>query len=215
MIPGNTPLLTSTGYQTVAALVGQETQVWNGHDWETTIPYAAGAQPLHRVWLSDGTYLDCTPIHTFIMQPTGTQVSSRKMVSLLSPGERLADFDMPSLANAEALPKSIIDSLGKTIIDSEGSRIVVHLGTNKQAANLRMMLTLCGCHARIKERRLDINYDDTYRLGYANRMPDRSGRKSIQVVEVQDLHRTEPTFGIAMPRARTATFAGIVTSDCG
>ena len=66
-VPGNTPILTASGYLPIEDLVGQRVTIWNGWEWSNVEPFSTGRNPLVRVILSNGTSLDCTPYHKWIL----------------------------------------------------------------------------------------------------------------------------------------------------
>jgi ribonucleotide reductase class II len=107
--------------------------------------------------------------------------------------------------------------------------------------NVRLVLTTMGVQAKLGlmheagERlgypcqacyRLCINQADTYRLinevgvsferlQVRNAVPQRDARRFVTVTEVEDLRHCEETFCVTEPWNHTATFAGIVTGNCG
>lgn len=80
-VSGETRILTRTGYPHISQVVGQEVQVWNGHNWSTVRPFvAAQNKPLFRVHLSDGSYLDCTSDHRWSVVPPPSSMGSSQEV---------------------------------------------------------------------------------------------------------------------------------------
>lgn len=101
-VPGHTLILTRQGYRRIDGLVGQSVDVWNGARWSVVEPRVTGHdQPLVRVRLSDGTSLDCTPAHQFILAD-----GSRVAASDLEEGEALAKFDMPLVEEGSHFPRA-------------------------------------------------------------------------------------------------------------
>lgn len=65
-VAGNTPIITYDGIVDIADLQDESTKIWNGERWsDVTIRKTRSNQTLLRVFLSDGSYLDCTPDHKF------------------------------------------------------------------------------------------------------------------------------------------------------
>jgi ribonucleotide reductase alpha subunit len=65
-VPGETEILTSTGYVRIDTLVGKEVEVWNGFEFSKVTPkLIAESAKLIRVVLSTGQELVCTPDHEF------------------------------------------------------------------------------------------------------------------------------------------------------
>ena len=63
-VGGDTPLITKTGIVSIKELRDTEVSVWNGEEWTSvTVRRTGENQQLMRVYLSDGSYLDCTPDH--------------------------------------------------------------------------------------------------------------------------------------------------------
>lgn len=60
----NTPLITETEIAPIVAFVNKEVNIWNGKEWTpVTVRKTGSDQKLMRVYLNDGSYLDCTPDH--------------------------------------------------------------------------------------------------------------------------------------------------------
>lgn len=90
-VPGDTEILTDSGYRAIESLVGSKVNVWNGFEWSLVEPKVTGVnQPLVRVTLSDGRSLSCTPAHTWVLWD-GTKVDA----SDLREGDRLLKTQMP------------------------------------------------------------------------------------------------------------------------
>jgi len=106
-VTGDTLILTSEGHQPIADTVGAKVDIWNGQEWATVTPFETGRQPIFRVQLSDGTRLDCTANHKFVLDNgrktkriDGKKVDIgrhevRKLASELEPGDKLFKYKMP------------------------------------------------------------------------------------------------------------------------
>lgn len=91
-----TEILTSSGYKPIVETVGEETEIWNGENWATVVPYAAGEAELVRVTLTDGSYLDCTWNHRWVIDGKGFVETSDIKV-----GDKLQKFDMPVVVSGD------------------------------------------------------------------------------------------------------------------
>ena len=89
-VSGDTWVLTDSGEVHIRDLVGREVNIWNGAEWSGVTPFSVGTHPLYRVRLCDGSTLDCTANHKFVMAG-----GHRKMTSELLEGEMLEHFAMP------------------------------------------------------------------------------------------------------------------------
>jgi hypothetical protein len=106
--PAGTRILTRAGYRAIETLVGVPTVVWNGIEWRTVTPRVTGHdQPIVRVYLSDGTFLDCTDYHEWCVG-TGRwsrdKAEERVRAIDLQPGDALMRYDMPVVENGRDMP---------------------------------------------------------------------------------------------------------------
>lgn len=68
-VAGDTKLITKDGICNIEDVVDKEIEIWNGKNWSKTKPYKTGdADKLYRVWFSDGSYLDATKNHKFLVK---------------------------------------------------------------------------------------------------------------------------------------------------
>lgn len=68
-VDGKTKLITKNGLINIEDSVDKEIEIWNGQEWSNVKPYKTGdADRLHRVWFSDGSYLDATDNHKFLVK---------------------------------------------------------------------------------------------------------------------------------------------------
>lgn len=105
-VVGETPILTSDGYYPISSLVDKKVCIWNGFEWSDVVPFRAGNSNVIRVHLSNGTYLDCTPNHKFVIKGKRIKgTSNHKQVFVeakdLSIGDKLNKYDMPVLYTGE------------------------------------------------------------------------------------------------------------------
>jgi hypothetical protein len=96
-VTGDTLLLTDNGYMNIKSLVDISVNIWNGNQWSKVIPFSTGVNKINRVTFSDGSYLDCTPYHKFIIKKGryGSNNYKRIQTKDLNVGDRLCKFDMP------------------------------------------------------------------------------------------------------------------------
>ena len=88
-VSGETPILTSQGYKQIDSVIDTPIRIWNGEDWASVTPFAAGEGQLYRVRLSDGSHLDCTTNHRWCVEGRFVQTNA------LMAGDKLDKFDMP------------------------------------------------------------------------------------------------------------------------
>jgi hypothetical protein len=68
-VSGDTKLITKDGLVGIESVIGKEIEIWNGQEWSNVKPYQTGDQDrLHRVFFSDGSYLDATDNHKFLVK---------------------------------------------------------------------------------------------------------------------------------------------------
>lgn len=97
-VTGDTPILTSTGYRPIKETVGETVLVWNGEQWSEVEPFSTGVNPVLRVELSDGSELNCTPNHKWlILDGPSTQmgVERRHETQCLRVGDKLSEYPIP------------------------------------------------------------------------------------------------------------------------
>lgn len=88
-VAAETVILTSEGYIPIQEAVGREVNIWNGETFELVTPYEAGEGDLVRVNLTDGSYLDCTWNHRWVVG------GEFKETDCLKVGDALDKFEMP------------------------------------------------------------------------------------------------------------------------
>ena len=93
----NTHILTNSGYQVISELEDKQVKVWNGQEWsEVTVRKTGVNQPLLRVELSSGAYIDCTYYHKFHLS-NGKIVTAEELV----PGDVLVELKLPALVEGD------------------------------------------------------------------------------------------------------------------
>ena len=88
-VSGETLILTSDGYMPIQEAVGRDLEIWNGESFEPVVPYEAGEGDLVRVTLTDGSHLDCTWNHRWVVG------GAFKTTDALHVGDALDKFEMP------------------------------------------------------------------------------------------------------------------------
>jgi LAGLIDADG-like domain len=68
-VSGKTKLLTKEGIETISEVIGKEIEIWNGKNWSKVTPFQTGEnRQLYRVTFSDGSFLDVTEKHKFLIK---------------------------------------------------------------------------------------------------------------------------------------------------
>jgi ribonucleotide reductase class II len=67
-VAGDTKLITRDGIENIEDAVGKEIEIWNGEEWSKVIPFETGRdRKLYRVTFGDGSFLDATDNHRFLV----------------------------------------------------------------------------------------------------------------------------------------------------
>jgi len=106
-VSGDTKLITRDGLYEISSVVDKSIEIWNGEKWSKVTPFVTGtADTLYRVNFSDGSYLDATANHKFLVknrfQKEYTEVETIDLIQALK--ESKYDLHVP--------PHSIICDLG-------------------------------------------------------------------------------------------------------
>lgn len=88
----DTLVLTDKGYFKISELEDKNVYVWNGTEFSEVTVKHTGKQKLYRVTLSDGSYLDCTDGHKWIIDG-----ENRVKTKDLEYGDIIQKFDYPTL----------------------------------------------------------------------------------------------------------------------
>lgn len=91
-VTGSTPILTDQGHFPITDFIGKEVNIWNGIEWSIVKPFHTGFNDVVRVTLSDGSSLDCTPEHEFVVVG-GSKVKAQD----LEINTKLEKFSMPTI----------------------------------------------------------------------------------------------------------------------
>lgn len=67
-VSGDTKLITKDGITSITDAVGKSIEIWNGSQWNKVEPFVTGhGRKLYRVNFNDGSYLDATDNHKFLI----------------------------------------------------------------------------------------------------------------------------------------------------
>lgn len=85
-VSAETTLLTKEGRVKIGKSIGKPIEIWNGKEWKTVTPFQTGSgRKLYRVKLSDGSHLDCTSNHKWLVkdrfQNKYTEVETKDLLS--------------------------------------------------------------------------------------------------------------------------------------
>jgi ribonucleotide reductase alpha subunit len=124
---GSTYILTDKGQLPIIETVGKETSIWNGYEFSKVVPYEAGVADIYRVFLSNGSYLDCTSNHRFALHAGWSgkkQHISMVETHSLNIGDKLAKFSFPVIKEGEGyLP---VDAYSQGFYSGDGNTNLTH-----------------------------------------------------------------------------------------
>jgi len=102
-VPFSTLILTDQGYKKIGETIDQEINIWNGKVFSKVKPFHSGNKNLYEVKLSDGSKLECTGNHKWVLWEGYSQSGKeyRKETTDLKVGEKLAKFEMPVIDEGE------------------------------------------------------------------------------------------------------------------
>ena len=103
-VSGDTLIPTRTGTYKISDLVGQEVEIWNGEKWAPVTPRNTGRNSLIRVHLSDGSYLDATPEHSWSVKRKTEETFKKRTTNELEIGMYLPEFDLSAELEGELDP---------------------------------------------------------------------------------------------------------------
>ena len=94
-VTGDTRIQTRNGAPRIADIVDKEVEVWNGDQWSRVKPFlAAKDKEIHRVYISDGSYLDCTSDHNWHIRPSTARVFRSVETKDLKLGDYVVPFEI-------------------------------------------------------------------------------------------------------------------------
>lgn len=94
-VTGDTKILTDNGHIPIIDTVGKPTVIWNGKEWSEVEPFFAGNHQVFLVTLSDGSSLEVTGNHKWVLSDGYTGKTFRVTTDELVVGDKLAKFSMP------------------------------------------------------------------------------------------------------------------------
>ncbi|MHA1149759.1 MAG: ATP cone domain-containing protein [Promethearchaeota archaeon] len=94
-VTAKTRIQTKNGAPYIADVVDKEVEVWNGDRWSKVIPFlAAENKEIYRVYISDGSYLDCTADHKWHIKPPTARIFRSIETKDLKPGDYIIPFEI-------------------------------------------------------------------------------------------------------------------------
>jgi ribonucleotide reductase alpha subunit len=214
-----TRILTKEGYLPIKALKDKEVFVWNGEEWsKTTVKQTGSNQKLLKVSLSNGSVIQCTEYHKFILYDE-TIVEAKD----LKEGHRLIDFKLPEETKIPSEISNIIlehgnfNCCGCTEVDLEKDKLV----------SLMLSLQTCGIKSHINNNKKliinsfvgssDTNAAKKYMCDGCLRefiYDNKVSRVDIRVVSVIDEGRVDDTYCFTEEKKNRGFFEGILTMNC-
>lgn len=114
----NTQLMTKAGITSIKDAVKRKIEVWNGNKWSEVMPVETGKnRSLYRVWMSDGSYLDCTGNHKFLFNYSFCESEAPLKIELDT-----------IIEQQENNKKNWFQTLSKNILDSYHADLGSHVG---------------------------------------------------------------------------------------
>ena len=97
-VSGDTKIQTKTGIYEIKDLVDKNIEIFNGEEWSEVIPFIAGKnKKLYRVYLSDGSYLDCTDNHEWSVKGKTKRNFKKLQTTELQEFDRLPKFEIKKI----------------------------------------------------------------------------------------------------------------------
>jgi len=140
--PGHTLILTDKGHIPIKDLVGVPTNVWNGHEWSVVTPEYTGDKEIYEITLSDGTNLECSDNHKFLVQTGYTKTKGqntihKKIVEAtdLQVGDKLQKCDYPVVEFDKTLDNAYTNGFftGDGYMKEGNPQVGIYDNTGKEA----------------------------------------------------------------------------------
>lgn len=94
-VTGDTRIQTKSGAPRIIDVVDKELKVWNGDSWSKVIPFLATEEKeIYRVYISDGSYLDCTSDHKWHIRPSTARIFRSVETKDLKLGDYIIPFEI-------------------------------------------------------------------------------------------------------------------------
>ena len=131
-VSGDTEILTEKGYIRIDSLVGQETNIWNGYEFSKVVPQITGKnQKMQKITFSDGSELDCTLYHGFVLKG-----DSKVEAKDLKVGDSLVKYKFPIIEAGETITRERAYTqgffMGDGSTDAERGRKSIYLYGKKK-----------------------------------------------------------------------------------
>ena len=175
----DTQLITKDGITRIGDVVNTPVDVWNGTNWSTVTPVKTGEnEPIFRVRVSDGSYLDCTSDHKWSVKTRFQKSFSTVKTKDLPRFSRYAvQLEPTTVVHAGGVDVQNAYTLGVVIGDGHvtGSDILVELfgkKINLPVAGNRGAVRATAGHATLSQRvnctRVFDDFDFVKRLKYGS-----------------------------------------------
>jgi len=170
-VSADTKLLTKDGLVQIkqAAELGSSIEIWNGEKFSSVQPVKTGSnRELYRVLLSDGSYLDCTENHKWLVkhrfQKQYKEVTTLELIDVLTETKYPMSTPRPVLTNESTGELEGAYEYGFVLGDGSVHKgtvfASVHKGTGKEKINFNNVKLL-----QTSTNRLDTEYTDHKFLG--------------------------------------------------
>lgn len=216
-----TPILTSTGYQTINSLKDQDVEVWNGNEFsKTTIKQTGKMQKLITVKFSNGMEVRCTPYHKIYIQMEDTikVIEAREAVL----GMKLINNGLPFIENVHGEVKdkfnTLFEAIGKFINDNGKIHMKLTSPDKPSLCTLLLDLQTIGINSEvIKDGNmfslvLDANNTS---LMMKNNVPSTIGNEiNITIAGIIDNNEYDDTYCFTEPKENKGMFNGVIMGNC-
>lgn len=207
-VSGDTMIQMRDGVKPINELVGESIEIWNGDNWSKVSPRLTGSnRELFRVHMSDGSYLDTTSNHGWLVKPRGKKIYRRVDTINLEPGSMVHSFALNDIKgkyepNAFEMGYVVGDGFLDLIDRPEYTRSMVLCCSDAQAEVLNLNA---------------ISYKPQEKDGYSNlyRRYSLKGVVSVeQTKELRDINSPLPHWIFEYDRDSIFEFvAGWIESD--
>jgi len=182
-VAGSTMLQMRDGVQPIAELVGKSIEIWNGDDWSKVEPRMTGSnRKLFRVHMSDGSYLDTTSNHGWLVKPSGKRVYRRVETQDLVSGSKSHPYSL-GMISGRFEPNAF--EMG--YITGDGFLDLVD-----RPKYTRSMAVVCGSDEKMEALQLGgIPYKPQIKEGYADPYRRYSLKNLVTVEQTKELRDIE------------------------
>lgn len=189
-----TKILTDRGQLPIGELENQAVNIWNGKEFSEVVVKKTGTnQELIKVWMRDGTFLECTPYHKFYI---GSELEKSKEVRAcdLKENMRLVDVTYP-IVNHETFVtvNNIISDRWEL---NEKCIMDIKIDSLEMGRDIKLKLQTIGCHSTLSEGKVSLSFEPTY------------------VDKVEWTGRFSDTYCFNEPKRHMGIFNGIAAGNC-